>query len=125
MKSLEQMRARQAFEFWAGIRQEAARNEPFRRVAQELSYLLMQNGLLATIAYAKSQSTPDRRSLHEQLVLELGKFLAGKERGLLPFPVNVIDDFLRGLTSYPSSLLQQATAEALAYLSYLQRLAPR
>jgi CRISPR/Cas system CMR-associated protein Cmr5 small subunit len=121
MKNLEQMRAAHALKFWAGNRHEDLKGEHGSQVARELVTQLVNQGLLATIASAKDQSLSDRRSGAEELMLEVGKFLAAKERGLLPFPVNQTDDLVRGLTSHPAWLLQQATAEALAYLGYLKR----
>ena len=125
MKNLEQLRARHALSFWAHPRSEEFHGEPGHELVRACASWVLHHGLLGALAIAKSRSTAERRSVHEELFLDTGRFMANRDRGLLPFPVNNLDDLVRGLSSHSSELLQQATGEALAYLEYLQRFHPR
>ncbi len=125
MKNLDQIRAAAALNFWANHRLEDARGEKGSDLFCGLAASLLSRGLLATIAWARDPNASERRSACEEIMLELGRFMAGKDCALLPFPVVTTDDLLRGLTNQPSSLLQQATAEAIAYLGFVKRLRPK
>ncbi|MCL5099224.1 MAG: type III-B CRISPR module-associated protein Cmr5 [Candidatus Omnitrophica bacterium] len=125
MKNLDQIRARQALNFWANTRNEEIKGDNCAQILREVSFSLLNNGLLAAIAFARDKSSIDHRGGHEELVLEVGRYLASKERALLPFPVHTTDDLVRGLTGHPSTLLQSATLEAVAYLGYLNRFRSR
>jgi CRISPR type III-B/RAMP module-associated protein Cmr5 len=125
MKNLEQIRALHAHRFWnpadeAGCaRLKEVRGEQEGDVVRGLSSLIISNGLLATLAFAKEKGKG-----YKTFMEEIGAFLstARKDgRGLINQPVETLDDFIRVLTSNDSSLLQQATDEALAYLGYLKR----
>jgi hypothetical protein len=121
MKNLEQIRAAQALRFW--------NSEPARRVAgreggdpvQKLPVLILSNGLLATIAFAKANGAG-----FEILAREIGEFLSPGHMNVLPAPAPDLDHFIKVLTHEKSDslLLQRATTEALAYLAYLKRLGP-
>jgi CRISPR type III-B/RAMP module-associated protein Cmr5 len=125
MKNLEQIRALNAHRFWnpadeAGrARLEEVRGEQEGDVVRGLSSLIISNGLLATLAFAKEKGKGYKTFLEE-----IGAFLSTARedgRGLINQPVKTLDDFIKVLTSNDSSLLQQATDEALAYLGYLKR----
>ena len=123
MKNLEQLRAAAAFSFWSNRRPDEKGDtaELFRALAARL----LNQGLLSALALAKEPSFLERHGSVEAIMGEVGRFLASRERGLLPFGVQSLDDFIGGLTSHPSSLLQQATAEAIAYLGYLKQFRPK
>ena len=124
MINLEQLRARCALDFWQNTRNEDLRGGNARAMVRDLCALVLNNGLLAAIAFAKEKSSPNHCSGDEEMMLAIGKHLASKECGLLPFAVNSTDELVRSLTGHASSLLQQATTESLALLGYFKRFAP-
>jgi CRISPR/Cas system CMR-associated protein Cmr5 small subunit len=131
MKNLEQIRALHALSFWDPTKptpQEGERRlkeikgEQGGDVVRGLSSLLINNGLLATIAFAKEKGKG-----YDTFMKEIGTYLGStgdSGRKLLPQTVATLDHFVSVLTAHSSELLQQSTAEALAYLAYLKRFAP-
>ena len=131
MKNLEQTRAKNALEFWNETmptpqegrdRLKEVKGENGGDVVRGLSSLLINNGLLATIAFAKEKGKG-----YDTFMKEIGRYLGstGEDgRKLLPQTVASLEDFVSVLTTHGSDLLQQSTAEALAYLGYLKRFAP-
>lgn len=123
MKNLEQIRALHALKFW----QEKAETKNIGGkeggdVVRRLSSLILNNGLLATLAFAKSQ----KGSGYETFMLEIGQFLASTGpdgRNLIQESIDKLDDFIKVLTSHDSIFLSQVTQKSLAYLSYLKRFA--
>lgn len=150
MKNLEQIRAAHALVFWKpaceklhraseaekeGDKATAAR---LRRevdaeyggatggdVISKLPSLIVGNGLLATLAFAKSKGKG-----HEKLMLEVVDHLPSEGISAMPLPTrgaagdSALDPAIRKLSECNSLVLQRATAEALAYLGYLKRFAP-
>ncbi len=115
MQNLEQIRAKHALEFWNNSKNDdRVKGEAGGDVVSGLSSLIINNGLLATIAFAKEKEG------HKKFMEEIGRFLS-KERMVLNGSISSLDDFIKILTRGDSNLLQQATAEALAYISYLKR----
>jgi len=132
MKNLEQIRAAGALRFWAPDQGQppAARGVNNGDVISKLPSLVISNGLLSTIAFAKSKGV---NSGHFELMREVCRFLSSPARRTLPDPparrVNEddLDPYIRLLTegeAATSARLQMATDEALAYLGYLKRFAP-
>ena len=131
MKNLEQIRAKHALDFWhpAQGQAPAARGVNQGDVISKLPSLIVSNGLLQTAAYARSKGGG-----HEELMLAVFRFLSHKDRGLLPPPPQPrqgeteLDTYIRLLTEgqqATSQCLQLATAEALAFIAYLKRFAPK
>lgn len=130
-RNLEQIRALHAHRFWdenwpdpqqAKVRLKDVRGADGGDVVSKLGPLILECGLLATASLAKQKGGG-----HEALLREVGRYLGseGPEgRHLLPLPAETLDALIRQLTQNPSSLLRQATAEALVYAGYLKRLAP-
>ena len=120
MKNLEQIRAKHALEFWQGRRNDTeVKGEQGGDVVRGLSSLIINNGLLATIAFAKEKGKGN-----ETFMKEIGRFLGSTGddgRKLLPQQIASLEQFVSVLTSNRSELLQQATSEALAYLGFLKR----
>lgn len=120
MKNLEQIRANHALAFWQTRQNDTeVKGEQGGDVVRGLSSLIINNGLLATIAFAKEKGKG-----YDTFMKEIGRFLgsAGDDgRKVLPQQVGNLEQFVSVLTSNDSELLQQATAEALAYLGYLKR----
>ena len=122
MKNLDQLRAAQAARFW--------KSEPARKLAaadaladvHKLPALVLNNGLLATLALAKSHGQAVRIIMDD-----LAAFLSPGRIGVLPVPASNLDSLINVLTHELSDtlLLQRATGETLAYLRFLVRFAPR
>lgn len=150
MKNLEQIRAAHALVFWKpaceklqqaaeaekkGDKQTAARlrgdvdveygGAAGGDVVSKLPSLIVCNGLLATLAFAKS-----KKKGYEKLMLEVIAHLPADGIGAMPSPGQPgngdapLDPAVRTLTGSSSLVLQRATGEALAYLAYLKRFAP-
>jgi hypothetical protein len=124
MKNLDQIRTAAAMAFWQNPPHPEWRGESGNRYIGVAVSRIYRQGLLCAISAAKNQSPPGHPGPEEMVMLEIGRFLASRDRALLAFTVNTNEDFLRGLAGGPSSLLLQATQEALLYLGYLKRLHP-
>ncbi len=119
MKNLEQIRAAHALKFWERELKSDLGGDNDGNVISGLPSLIINNGLLATLAFAKS-----KKGGHETFANEIGRFLAstGEDgRKLLDPKAGSMDGLITVLSSSDSQVLQQATAETLAYLGYLKR----
>lgn len=115
MKNRDQIRARNAL---TGVRGKGAAGG---EILSGFPALVINNGLLSTLAFCI-----DKGKGHEQICQLIAEHLADREialyrpdaganpRGLLDY-----------LTSNDSTQLRLCTAETLAYLNYLKRLAPK
>ena len=130
MQNLEQIRAKHANAFWHPVQDQppSARGVNHGDVISKLPSLIISNGLLPTLAFARSKGGG-----HEELMIAVFRFLSHDDRRLLPAPPlarqgeNELDTYVRLLSEgrdASSARLQLATAEALAYLGYLKRFAP-
>jgi len=131
--NLEQLRALHAHRFWdenwqwpgletAQKRLKDVRGAEGGDVVSKLGPLILECGLLSTLALAKH-----KRGGHEALLKEVGRYLGSQDadgRCLLPEKAETLVSFITQLTQNDSSLLRQATAEALVYVGYLKRFAP-
>jgi len=115
MKNLEQIRAAAALKFWK-VQEDASETTGKKGgdVIRGLASLVINNGLLATLAFAT-----EKQGGHEKLAKEIGRFL--EERGIIKPSGETVKDVTQSLTDADSLTLQRATAEALAYISYLKR----
>ena len=125
MKNLEQIRALHAHRFWSPAddhgRQRLldVRGEQGGDVVRGLSSLIITNGLLATLAFAK-----EKRKGYPTFMEEIGRYLSSQGddgRKIFTSQVNSLDDFINVLTGGSSTALQRAADESLAYLAYLKR----
>jgi len=121
MQNLEQIRATSAIEAWKTFKD--ARGENGGDVVRSLSALIINNGLLATMSFAI-----DKKGGHLELMENICQYLTNKRSIFKAIfrPGDNKDDkvtpYLNALANAPSITLQQATDEALAYLTYLKRL---
>lgn len=114
MQNLEQIRAKQALLDAEGLDKTAV---------SKLPALVLNNGLLATTAFCLSGGGDNRAGMKTAME-RLARHLI--QRGLVIGPATgseVLKGFIGGLTQGSSVRLQQATAEAMAYLGYLKRFA--
>ncbi len=117
MKNLEQIRAANALGCADALDRQAVRKLPA---------MVLANGLLAAAAF--SLDSESRRNMRTVWVA-IGKHL--HQRGHLKAAPTGQDDnatvksYLKELCARSSGELQNATAEALAYLGYLKRFTPK
>lgn len=114
MHNLEQIRAKQALLDAEGLDKTAV---------SKLPALVLNNGLLSTTAFCLSGGGDNRAGMKTTME-RVARHLI--QRGLVtaPAPGNeVLKGLIDGLAQGSSIHLQQATAEAMAYLGYLKRFA--
>lgn len=121
MRNLEQIRAAHALAYWAnGANQNQGADGG--DAVSKIPSMLLGNGLLATMAYAS-----DKGAGYETLLLDVARHL-GSDCIRIVQPAgnqfDCLDAAIGVLARQPSIVLQRATTEALAYLSYLKRFAP-
>lgn len=123
MRNLEQIRAAHALAYWAnGANQNQGADGG--DAVSKIPSMLLGNGLLATMAFAS-----DKGVGYETLLLDVVRHLSSDWIRIIQPPgpgiqFICLDRAIDVLAQQPSIVLQRATTEALAYLSYLKRLAP-
>jgi CRISPR-associated protein Cmr5 len=116
MKNLDQLRAAHALET-------ITHNEKLDRSAvAKLPAMILNNGLLGTLAFANEGK--DSRSHLSKAAHSLAAYLSKPEIGLPGLRAgSSTKELAEALAKGDAINLQRATAEALAYLSYLKRYA--
>jgi len=114
MQNLEQIRAAAALK--------PAKNLD-RSAVNKLPALILANGLLATAAFCEAEGGGDNRGHMKRALDAVAAHLAGQK--LIGSSVKTTKDLIEDLASRDSYHLQQATGEALAFLAYLKRFAPK
>lgn len=116
MQNLDQLRAAHA------IREAAATD---KASVSKLPAMILTNGLLGALAFAAEAEKPKRAKLLAA-VTSLSKHLAQPALGLPELAgVATPSALATKLASGEALTVQRATTEALAYLSYLKRYAPK
>jgi CRISPR type III-B/RAMP module-associated protein Cmr5 len=125
MQNLDQVRAAHALNWLKKVNIDAKKPVLVRRDAAKLPAMLLSNGLLATFAFACEEGKAPRSGLKkacEGIAVHLGQSATGiSELAGITSPETLTDKLAQG----DAFTLQRATAEALAYLSYLKRYAPK
>lgn len=115
MKNLEQIRAAHAWDHRTGLKQSDVNGLP---------PMILNNGLLATAAFAavvNDQQQAKRPGMKKAMDALAGHLAANR---LLAAGKGTVTGLLEDLPKRTDAMpLQRATAEALAYLSYLKRFA--
>lgn len=114
MKNLEQIRAAHALK--------PAENLD-RSAINKLPALILTNGLLATAAFCEAESSAEGRIYMKRAMDATAQHLA--ECGLLATDKATTRKLIDDLSLRDSHHLQRATAEALAFIAYLKRFAPK
>lgn len=114
MQNLEQIRAANALE--------PARNLD-RSAVNKLPAMIITNGLLATAAFCEAEGGGDNRSNMKSALDATARHLA--TRGLVAANTASTRSLIEDLARRDSHHLQRATAEALAFVAYLKRFAPK
>jgi CRISPR/Cas system CMR-associated protein Cmr5 small subunit len=112
MKNLEQIRAAAALGPAQGLSREAI---------NKLPGLIINNGLLAAAAFCQAGGDGNKDHLKEAMQATAQHL---HERKILPRFVS-IKEMIGDLCQKDASTLQRATAEALAFLAFLKRFAPK
>lgn len=113
MKNLEQLRAAAALQAAPGIKREAI---------SKLPGLIINNGLLAAAAFCAADGDgPNRGDLQKAMLATAGHLAARK----ILTNGDSIKAMIEELAGRDSSVLQRATAEALAFLAFLKRFAEK
>ncbi len=116
MQNLDQLRAAHAIK-------EAPKTD--KASAAKLPAMILTNGLLGAIAFAAEAEKPKRNSL-KTAVTSISLHLAQPALGIPELHGVATPEALATRLAGGSALtLQRATSEALAYLSYLKRYAPK
>ncbi|MGH8023374.1 MAG: type III-B CRISPR module-associated protein Cmr5 [Limisphaerales bacterium] len=113
-KNLEQIRAAAALE---------AAKSLSRSAVNKLPALILQNGLLAAAAFCEAEGDGENRKGMKGALDATATHLA--ERGQINGNCNTVKGMIDDLTKGDSHSLQRATAEALAFIAYLKRFAPK
>lgn len=114
MKNLEQIRAANALE---------PAKDLSRSAVNKLPAMILANGLLATAAFCNAEGGGENRSDMKRALDATARHLAN--RGQLANGINTVAGMIQDLSHRSSHELQRATAEALAFIAYLKRFAPK
>ncbi|MCX7721935.1 MAG: type III-B CRISPR module-associated protein Cmr5 [Verrucomicrobiota bacterium] len=114
MKNLDQIRAARAL---------LEAKDISRSAVNKLPALILSNGLLATAAFCEAEGTGENRADMKKAMEATAKHLA--EQGYVSKNVTTVRMMIEDLAQRSSLHLQQATAEALAFIAYLKRFAPK
>lgn len=114
MKNLEQIRAANALE---------PAKDLSRSAVNKLPAMILANGLLATAAFCNAEGGGENRGDMKKALDATARHLA--QRGPLATGTNTVSGMIQDLSRRSSHELQLATAEALAFLAYLKRFAPK
>ena len=114
MKNLEQIRAANALEHAKQLS---------RSAVNKLPAMILTNGLLATAAFCNAEGGGENRRDMREALAATAKHLA--KCSIISSGVDTIEKMIEDLSQRQSSDLQRATAEALAFIAYLKRFAPK
>lgn len=117
MKNLEQIRAKQADDA-------IKRHDNLSKSAvNKLPALILQNGMLAASAFCSADGGGENRMHLKTALEETARYLA--KRGLIESNITLVKDMIDDLSKRDSYELQHATDEALSFIAYLKRFAPK
>ncbi len=124
MFNLEQIRSRNALAF-AQSREGQESGANGGEVIKKIPPLILNNGLLATLAYGFDKKGQDeyRNKGHRFVFDAIAKHLSDSAIGILPKGCSNSEEMAKRLTSSEedSQTLKLCTAEAMAWLNYARR----
>jgi CRISPR-associated protein Cmr5 len=110
--SLDQQRAAYARKKVQGC------NDAYGKLAKGAPALIMNNGLMQTLAFYQDKDSQHHKSLNQHIIDWLATYLTGKEVSNYPFKA-MMDD----LQSANSQKYRQVTEETLALLRWIRQFA--
>lgn len=116
MKNLEQIRALNAVNVKIDTQQGDSGS-----VAKKVPSLIINNGLLATAAFAQEKG--QEKKGYAQVFEHIINHLADKRVGLLSPDVKTLGGFIEFLAGIEADKYRLIVAETMAYLNYLRRFA--
>ena len=114
MQNLEQIRAAHALE---------PAKKLDRSAVNKLPAMILANGLLAAAAFCDAEGGGDPRKDMKAALNATAAHLA--QRGLIATGKNTAKGIIEDLSGRDSKHLHRATSEALAFIAYLKRFAPK
>jgi CRISPR type III-B/RAMP module-associated protein Cmr5 len=114
MQNLDQIRAKNAIEPAKSLD---------RSAVNKLPAMILTNGLLATAAFCEAEGGGDNRNQMKRALDATTAHLS--KRGLIAQGKTQTNELIADLAACDSVHLQRATAEALAFIAYLKRFAPK
>jgi CRISPR type III-B/RAMP module-associated protein Cmr5 len=114
MQNLEQIRATNALQ--------PARNLD-RSAVNKLPALVLANGLLAAAAFCDAEGGGENRKDMKKAMDATAEHLS--KRNIIAAGKKTTKELIQDLSNGDSQHLQRATSEALAFIAYLKRFAPR
>ena len=111
--SLDQQRAAYAWQKVQG------QNSDYTKLAKGAPALIMNNGLMQTLAYYADKNKSHHRSLNQHLIDWLAIYLTGKQVTGVPFKT-MMDDLQNNVSSQE---YRKATEEVLALLRWIRQFA--
>ena len=125
MQNLDQLRAAHAINWLKKANLNPDKPILVRRDAAKLPAMILSNGLLGTFAFA-CEAGKDKRAGLKKTCEGIADHLKQPAIGLPEFSICTTPEiFVEKLAEGEALTLQRATTEALAYLSYLKRYAPK
>ena len=113
-KNLEQIRAAAAL---------PASKDLSRSAVNKLPALITQSGLLATAAFCDAEGGGENRKDMKKALAATAEHLAARSH--ISSEINTVRGMIEDLSKRDSHQLQRATSEALAFIAYLKRFAPK
>ena len=125
MQNLDQLRAAHALSWEKSCNPEKARPTLTKADTAKLPAMILANGLLGALAFAAEPGKEKRAGL-KLAVTGIARHLAQPALGIPELAgVTTPETLATRLAAGEALTLQRATTEALAYLSYLKRYAPK
>lgn len=115
-QTLEQQRAADA---WRCAKNCSA---SYTRLAKGLPALIMNSGLMQTVAFLEEKGRKERNGHHDKLGADLRCWLAKRFPRQISSPD--FECFMQALLESEPRVFQQITAEAMAWLRWLRQIAP-
>jgi len=123
--TLDQQRAAYG---WQCVSEHQADREKYKNLAKSAPALIMNNGLMQTLAFLQDKGKDHHKALLGHLCQWLGRRFGGEPLvGDRRFAAEKDADYRRVMESFynsPSGLYRRATDESLALLRWIRQLAP-
>ncbi len=116
--SLEQRRSQAA---WKYAQEGVAKSEKYKTLAKAAPALIMNNGLMQTLAFYEEKGKDKGKEHHHELASHLRRWIMQCAGGADSDPC--FEDFMKIMLNFDSSSYRQATEEALLLLRWIRQFA--